>query len=202
MTEDGYQPSWHQQDVTCLYSTGYRDTSWCLSGRDWQPWESDTTCGVVSELGHAESWWGADCIRRVLGKDWQTPMMHNPTEPWHHHTQFRHLTQLPGPQAGYNKPAVTLMNPTAWQGKCISRSTKHLHCTGQDIDGPTVFSHEIFCIVYHWTLQLSGLHSFIFRRSLVQILAYRPAILPEIFVLFLRPSTQMLECSALIFIVC
>lgn len=85
----------------------------------------DTTCGVVSEFGHAESWWGADCIRRVLGKDWQLPMTHNSTETWHHHAQFRHLTQLPCPQMGYNKPTATIMNPLA-QGECTSCSTKHL----------------------------------------------------------------------------
>jgi len=85
----------------------------------------DTTCGVVSEFGHAESWWGADCIRRVLGKDWQPLMTHNSIETWHRHAQFHHLTQLPCPQMGYNKPTATIMNPSA-QGECTSCSTKHL----------------------------------------------------------------------------
>lgn len=35
--QQGYQPSWHHQDVIYLCSTGHWDTSSCLSGRDWQP---------------------------------------------------------------------------------------------------------------------------------------------------------------------
>lgn len=106
--QQGYQPSWHHQDVIYLCSTGHWDTSSCLSGRDWQPsTEQDTTCGIVSEVGHAESWWEADCVRRILGKDCQPLMTHDSTETWHSHAQFHHLTQLPCPQTGYNKWMVT-----------------------------------------------------------------------------------------------
>jgi hypothetical protein len=66
-----------------------------------------TTCGIVSEVGHAESWWGADRIGRILRKDWQPLMKHDSIETWHSHVQFRHLTQLPRPQTGYNKSMVT-----------------------------------------------------------------------------------------------
>jgi len=40
-TEQAYQSSWHQQGVTCFYSTARWNASWCLSGTDWHPSKSD-----------------------------------------------------------------------------------------------------------------------------------------------------------------